>query len=122
MGRKRTKQPPNSPDRISAGELDHWMKVNFISPHTLARELGLTYATVNNWLRGWNTTPRWLEQYINRASLLPKSKLPLYGKRWEDGRRQLDGGPTKRQFDIAPPPLDAAEPVPYDDRYDWDDE
>lgn len=100
MGRKRTRLPPSLPDRIQAADLAHWMKVNLISTHTLAKELGLSYPTVNNWLRGWTTTPRWLEQYINRASLLPKSKLPIYGRRWEDGRQTMDGAATKRQSDL----------------------
>jgi hypothetical protein len=112
MGRKRTKTPAILPDRIQPTELAHWMRVNCISPNTLARELGLTYATVQAWLRGYSPAPRWLEQYINLASMLPKSKMPLYGKRWEDNRQEPASKLNKRQFDITPPPLDSG---PYDD-------
>lgn len=105
MARQR-KDLPDRPDRISGRALASWLQANDISLHTLARELGVAYGTASNWVRGYSVTPGWLEQRIARASEV-SGKLPPFGQYRE------------RE---APPLPALEEALPYDDRYDWEDD
>lgn len=68
MARQRKHTLPDRSDRISGHALAAWLHANDLSLHALARELGVRYGTVNNWVRGYNVTPAWLEQRIRQAS------------------------------------------------------
>lgn len=79
MTRPRLHPPSSRPDRISGADLAAWLRLNDVSLHTLARELGVRYGTANNWIKGYSATPAWLEQRIRYYSAV-SGRFPPYGE------------------------------------------
>jgi hypothetical protein len=58
------------------------MEDNAIPVNLLAKELSVTFTTIQGWLRGYRHPPAWLEERINYEAHAVPQRLPFWGKRW----------------------------------------